>query len=421
MTCRPLSFNVVIPNGELAQIRRWVLDHPNKETGGDLFGLWSKDNTAVVQFVLGPGKRSRRTTMSYFQDTKYLAESDSVITEQYGLCHIGEWHSHHTLGLARPSDGDQKTVWSNMPNNGFKRFIIFIANLEKETRSRTRDVELRGGTGLGCFLFQVKDTKSWEQYDVMQGYFDVTNGQSPYRHELVPMIGKGAETLYKRHEVAVEHVQSSRSQGYELGHILLYSKDQERLILLPHPQPQQQRQRQEQIQQQEIQQRQQQQQQQQPYLTTQLLPHEQQQQQQQLSSLTTLTPTPTINNFHQDPQSLLVTRIPDIPLLELTLDHLNTTGLKKVSRNINLPILINGKPPQHQLIVYHNKFPIYHNNRESIKQDIITPNHSQINKDNQTGRLPTHHNIKLLIIINKDHHTGRLPVHHNLNLLILGM
>ena len=90
------EFKVVIPNGELAQIRKWVLQYPSTETGGDLFGLWSNDNIAVVQFVLGPGQNSRHNAMSYFQDTEYLAKAGSVLTQQFGLCHIGEWHSHHT-------------------------------------------------------------------------------------------------------------------------------------------------------------------------------------------------------------------------------------------------------------------------------------------------------------------------------------
>ena len=118
LTSSETPFNVVIPNGELAQIREWVLQYPTTETGGDLFGLWSKGNTAVVQLVLGPGRNNRRSAVSYFQDTKYLAKAGSILTQQYGLCHMGEWHSHHTLGLAQPSNEDQKTVCSNMPNNG---------------------------------------------------------------------------------------------------------------------------------------------------------------------------------------------------------------------------------------------------------------------------------------------------------------
>ncbi|XP_062505918.1 uncharacterized protein LOC134182522 [Corticium candelabrum] len=219
-------FKVVIPNGELAQIKEWVREYPSIETGGDLFGLWSTANTAVVQLVLGPGENSRRTSMSYYQDTKYLAKAGSALTEKYGLCHIGEWHSHHTLGLAQPSDGDENTVWTNMPNNGFKRFIVFIANMDRKMKNRKSKVGVSLPVGLGCFLFEVQDMKSWKPYAMLQGSFDVIKGQSPYRQLQLETVKKGAELIHNNHEIAVELVQSE-SARHECSNILLYNKDEE--------------------------------------------------------------------------------------------------------------------------------------------------------------------------------------------------
>ena len=62
-----MDFKVYINEGEWYQICKWVLKHENIETGGDLFGLWLDEHTAVVQFVLGPGEKCRRTTTSFFQ------------------------------------------------------------------------------------------------------------------------------------------------------------------------------------------------------------------------------------------------------------------------------------------------------------------------------------------------------------------
>ena len=62
-----MGFKVYINRGEQRQIQDWVVRHENIETGGDLFGLWLDDQTAVVQFVIGPGKSSERTTTSFFQ------------------------------------------------------------------------------------------------------------------------------------------------------------------------------------------------------------------------------------------------------------------------------------------------------------------------------------------------------------------
>ena len=69
------SFEVYINEGEMYQIQKWVSKHQNIETGGDLFGLWLDDHTAVVQFVLGPGKKCRRTETSFFQDVEYLQQT----------------------------------------------------------------------------------------------------------------------------------------------------------------------------------------------------------------------------------------------------------------------------------------------------------------------------------------------------------
>ena len=215
-------FKTAIHNGELAQLQQWVLRHDDIETGGDLFGLWSTDNTAVVQLVLGPGRRSHRTTTSFFQDAVYLGEVGNRLTKEYGLCHIGEWHSHHRLGLAHPSAGDQSTVWRHLPSNGFKRFIVCIANIDatqhcrRATFSPTSKQEVP--VGLGCFLFEVKDTCKWQQYDMLQGSFDVIHGQSPYRElpELSQIIDLDAETVNSTSQVDFKEPWSG-SRSYDTG------------------------------------------------------------------------------------------------------------------------------------------------------------------------------------------------------------
>ena len=90
-----------------------------------------------------------------------------------------------------------------MPNNDFKRFIVFIANLDKEIKSRKSKVGGSFPVGLGCFLFQVKDTKAWKPYEMLQGSFDVTRGQSFYRQlqDLSVTVKEGAQLINKNHEV----------------------------------------------------------------------------------------------------------------------------------------------------------------------------------------------------------------------------
>ena len=158
------SFKVYINEGEMYQIQEWVLKHKNIGTGGDLFGLWLDDHTAVVQFVLGPGKKCRRTTTSFFQDVQYLQEAGSYLTDKHGLCNIGQWHSHHRIRLSKPSHGDENTVWENMPVLGLNKYIVFIANITNQVT-------------VNCFLFHYQS----RERSVTQGQFKYLRRNSPLR------------------------------------------------------------------------------------------------------------------------------------------------------------------------------------------------------------------------------------------------
>ena len=183
------QFKVIIDEGEMYQIEKWVLKRDNIETGGDLFGLWIDEHTAVVQFVLGPGEGCRRTTASFYQDVDYLEKAGKYVTKYHGLCNIGQWHSHHRLGLCRPSGGDENTVWGNMPNLGLSRYIVFIATIEDDGGSSKANVS--------CFLF--KTSAKGRKCPVLKGHFEILQGQnSPFRlSELIlNEIKNGGEILH---------------------------------------------------------------------------------------------------------------------------------------------------------------------------------------------------------------------------------
>ena len=120
--------------------------YPNIETGGDLFGLWKDERTVIIQQFIGPGKQCRRTTTSgFYQDIEYRHRVDSQLTTGEGLCNVGEWHSHHQIGMPEPSGADERTVFSNMPHLGLERFVLFIASIEVKDSSgnkRPHDVQL---------------------------------------------------------------------------------------------------------------------------------------------------------------------------------------------------------------------------------------------------------------------------------------
>ena len=184
------SFEVLIYEQDYKELCSWVLRHKSIETGGDLFGLWSDNQTAVIQLALGPGKGCRRTESSFFQDVKYLEEVGSYLTCSEGLCHIGEWHSHHQHALARPSRGDENTVWNNMPTYGLDRFVIFIANIECSRKSTAV-------VNVGCFLFEFSNRGDGkrQRLPVLPGRFTILPGENPFgkKQEIRNLMEKQAE------------------------------------------------------------------------------------------------------------------------------------------------------------------------------------------------------------------------------------
>ncbi|XP_022788209.1 uncharacterized protein LOC111328103 [Stylophora pistillata] len=181
---------VAIYTSEYKHLCAWVLKNQTLETGGDLFGLWKNDHTAVIQLVLGPGKHCRRTSGSFYQDVEYLEKVGSHLTGKEGLCHIGEWHSHHTIGLKRPSGGDERTVWTNMPKYGLSRFLLFIANIENHRDS---------SASVGCFLFEFK--KNTNNRELRPGKFILLQNESPFRSKCLEVLKENAECLNEEYEV----------------------------------------------------------------------------------------------------------------------------------------------------------------------------------------------------------------------------
>ena len=114
---------------DIAMVQKLVLCYPDLETGGDLFGLWTTKGDAVLHIVLGPGKNCSRTDVSFNQDIPYLQRNGELLTENYMLGHIGEWHSHHQLRLFKPSHGDSSTVIRHFPRGAVYGFLLIIANI----------------------------------------------------------------------------------------------------------------------------------------------------------------------------------------------------------------------------------------------------------------------------------------------------
>ena len=120
----------VIYQSELDYISRCILDYPCIETGGQLFGFWSASGTPIVVYAIGPGRRANHQITFFNQDLEYLTTLGRVLVDKYGLQHMGEWHSHHRLGLARPSGHDADTMVNSIRKGNLGRFLLCIGNCD---------------------------------------------------------------------------------------------------------------------------------------------------------------------------------------------------------------------------------------------------------------------------------------------------
>lgn len=166
----------VIYQSEFDYISRCILDYPNIETGGELFGFLTEYGVPVVCYALGPGPRANHQTAFFNQDTDYLQTVYNEINKRYGLRYIGEWHSHHQLGLAKPSGHDASTIVHGMGRNSFRHFLLCIGNCDRGNHST-----------LNAFTFHINDA-----YNYRHAPWDVVKIESPYRkiidNELTSLI-----------------------------------------------------------------------------------------------------------------------------------------------------------------------------------------------------------------------------------------
>lgn len=124
---KPAS-KAIIYRSEIDFMSRCILDYPDIETGGELFGFWTPEGVPVVLYAVGPGPNARHHATSFLQDPDYVDRYETEMCIATRLQHIGQWHSHHQLDLARPSGGDVASMLRGVGKPGFPRMLLCIGN-----------------------------------------------------------------------------------------------------------------------------------------------------------------------------------------------------------------------------------------------------------------------------------------------------
>lgn len=165
---------VHISAADLARVASLASDFPNVETGGSFFGLWTHSGAPVVSTITGPGPNSRHLPKAFYQDEQHLEGTHKVAWGRAGLQHIGEWHSHHGLGLPEPSAGDRQTVWQSIEKLNWPRFLLGICCFDPATLEQVE---------IGLFLFDAA-TRTVTRCEVR--LFDGDRVAGPWEAEMPP-------------------------------------------------------------------------------------------------------------------------------------------------------------------------------------------------------------------------------------------
>lgn len=165
----------IIYRSEMDYISRCILDCQNIETGGQLFGYLTEYGVPVVCYAIGPGRNANHQKAFFNQDTQYLQSIYNELNRRYQLQYIGEWHSHHQLGLAQPSGHDAQTIVNGITRHQFRHFLLCIGNCSN------------GKSTLNAFTFHLNSSFDYEHVP-----WKICEMISPYRpiadHELSHML-----------------------------------------------------------------------------------------------------------------------------------------------------------------------------------------------------------------------------------------
>lgn len=119
---------IIIYESELDYLSKCIIESPQLETGGNLFGLWTPFGIPLVHYVVGPGPKALHDPIHFRQDYEFLDKNADNLVKEHALHHIGSWHSHHSLGLAQPSNGDTESTLSGIRECHLESFILLIGN-----------------------------------------------------------------------------------------------------------------------------------------------------------------------------------------------------------------------------------------------------------------------------------------------------
>ena len=143
MSCRPSDLRkyVFMYQDELQRIAANAVSWGNRETGGELLGLWSHAGRPVAMLTTLPGPNAVHQAAHFSQDPEYCRQNLEILQELYVIQLLGDWHCHHDLQLSHPSPGDARHIAAIARKNHLSTMVEIILTFDRES---CPDVPLSG-------------------------------------------------------------------------------------------------------------------------------------------------------------------------------------------------------------------------------------------------------------------------------------
>ena len=177
------------------------------ETGGDLFGKLEGD-IPLVYLATRAGPQAKRDHAHFRLDVDYLIKLSIMIERDWGLRYLGDWHSHHRLGLATPSGGDQGRIERVAAKNNFDEMVEFIITFASSNDTRKK---------INIHPYLYLDLPS---HVLTQAVLIVLKGASPVRSALIaasslPEQHLGSFTSFPVERIGIPAEPLARIPGHE--------------------------------------------------------------------------------------------------------------------------------------------------------------------------------------------------------------
>ena len=127
---KPLSQYITAFAGDLQYMAGDAHSHGNIETGGGLYGLWSHSGRPVIMLATPSGPGACNETAHFAVDTDYVTRVNGQLQKRFGIQYLGNWHSHHSLGMDHPSRGDVGQIHRVAGRNNIPRMVQIVLTHE---------------------------------------------------------------------------------------------------------------------------------------------------------------------------------------------------------------------------------------------------------------------------------------------------